>query len=358
MVRISVAALLCTNCCYEEDAATGQSGPVVVDGIRRFESRQEAVDYILSAMRSSRAGIYSGSYTVTEKWAGRRGTWQNVQKVEFASNPARTRFHCTSSKSERSDFETTYINSPEESLSYRPTSRCLNVFAAPDDVSYAPHKRRHHDTFGLGVISEYRADVLFEDYLGFYAGYDLVDVAYDDGIFKMEFIVAGNAGWRRSLWVNETQGYTPTRVAYSAGAASYVTESQWKQIDEVWVPVSSAANSDSGNGKNSLEFDIEWHSVNQEMDGKLFERDSIGLPDGTAIVDHRIAPSSPVVTSIVGREDGDFPRKLVPKTRASRRGTPTIPPPRRNQLWWLFIINGALLLLYVGFRVFRARQAG
>lgn len=136
----------------------------------------------------------------------------------------------------------------------------------------------------------------------------------DEGIVRLVWSTTEpGPTYRQTLWINISEGYAPIRhemgwvsddrAAIPLDATCLAT---WQLHSDVYVPVSFTSEA----AGRKYEMAIEWESVNQPVDERLFTKEHLGLDPNTVVIDYRLG--EPVMVGTLERAfDTPTPRRWV-----------------------------------------------
>lgn len=279
-------------------------------------------------------------------------------------------------------------NIPVSELPSADTTQLRTLFAEDKLATYAYHDRFKHDS-ALRVYdrsdSESRPDESsFKPFnvrgIGFYNGPDLLSVSErgDRIVFEHPYVTKRGSKIKVSqeaanilklcykdpnvpealgadnscLWVDKSRGFVPIRRAsITNGELDLDSRTEWKLIDEVWVPTRLTGNFrvpflPRGAGEDDelehriseFELDIVWESLNENVGtGKIHDLRNFDLPEGTR------AFKGKELVHIYGIE---LPvRDLSEKPKVASQNKSRLP-----------VYLGSLLLLVISITIWRRRR--
>ncbi len=199
-------------------------------------------------------------------------------------------------------------------------------------------------TLGLTFWQDLEDGVPLQTYLSVYSKIPNEVVAEGDGVYRLGWTEGGSAAtFRRTLWLDETKGFSPIRFEYRPQPAhgmvqkgngySIISEVTWTRIAELWVPKTFRIEERFMSKRmRSYELAFTWESVNQSIPDDLFTVEGLGLPAGTRLVDTRL--HKPIVVGAVGEDP------FVETVDA-----PPEPPGGHGFPWPVFLVGVALLVI-------------
>jgi hypothetical protein len=121
-----------------------------------------------------------------------------------------------------------------------------------------------------------------------------------NGIFRIRLEHTGRRSTDvpQTLWVDESQGFSPVRLSYSlpptepGQAEQFMSDCRmrWKEESGVWIPASFRIERRArGRLIEFYTLSFEWISVNKPIPPDLFTAEGLGVPGGTPVIDYRAA---------------------------------------------------------------------
>jgi hypothetical protein len=126
-----------------------------------------------------------------------------------------------------------------------------------------------------------------------------------DGIYRLTWnCEKGPVPIREALWIDVKRGYVPLKLESSClrpkakqWEINETANTTWKQINGVLVPVRAELSSRTGIARHAKIL-LEWKSVNEPIDRKIFAMEGLGLPDGTSVINYKLG--TPIEESVIG----------------------------------------------------------
>lgn len=366
-----IAVLLASNVSVAQEAADHKDG---------------ARDFLLSGMRSEREKLVAGRTVIRGEHLYRSkaiGECRVPVLFDIAFDYKSKLFrHC------RSDYRpvNTRLIGPEQYLAAenktpfikgRGTDKdCVDWIAIEDKASvvrtpmYDLHRRaesvqvtRLPPGSAQGVVDEWDMRCLglldfpslvacssFDETLDAY-GNRLKCIAVNTDESKVSRLIMQFEGGEYEIWIDEEHGMTPIRISqYETGKVRREMSSAvvgWKHMSNTWVPNSMRVwESDSNNTYQSFELLLEWLSVNEPLDPKLFT--ASGLVD---------APGSVVADTTLGTM---IIESVVPKTLPDIAPKPVAPKPSSGLGWIVLghLIAGGVFSWWYSRRKSRSQTTG
>lgn len=168
-----------------------------------------------------------------------------------------------------------------------------------------------------------------------------------DGTYRVSWATDRS---RKDIWFDPGTGMSPVRLEYrwsdnlSGERPSEISTVSWRQQNDVWVP-GSVSHEVLRTPARRLDLEIEWESVNEELDPSLCELAGLELPKLDAL-DLRFGP--PV------RIAGTGARRI----RTASEERPASAPRQSSWVGALIAINVVLLLSLLMLAVWRTRPKG
>ena len=173
----------------------------------------------------------------------------------------------------------------------------------------------------------------------------------ENGSIKIVWRAGKDGLTRKAIWFDPQRGYSPIRLEMDTKIPGDIpfeawvrSETDWRRINEVWVPVTSFVEQKNGPALESWTLEFDWSSVNEPVDDAVFSADGLELPRFATLVDERLGRPI-VVKGIAGSDSAAY--ALNEKSSGSGR------------LAILFLIN-AIVIGGIGVIVYwrRRRRAG
>lgn len=288
---------------------------------------------------SLRAGVAAVTVSRTET-DPRRG-------VAATSTRSEVRFD-TSARSYRiDDFDESgeklyaFVRTHDRSIVYNRRGHVVSI-AAPSKAPGGP-RFRPFDVSALPLLMEQELDRPFKDFEAwseFLATTpDVFEcTALGDEMYRLVLRYGQRSEMRRTLWFDASAAFLPVRSdldlydfraeRWDEGVADTVTE--WTDVGGMHVPAKVACASRFNGSLRETVLAIEWLSLNEPVDAEAFDLSSLDLPVGTLVADERLGPA---IMTRHGRDSDVLPMETSARAFSTRN------------VWWIVIINAAILLL-------------
>jgi hypothetical protein len=236
-----------------------------------------------------------------------------------ASSPKDTGKQGGREKAPSSEFWRIYARTPTASYHFSAADKKLEIWQSDIITSSTMDTAGWMDIRGLALYAASDLD-LFE-------GQDLnktittylpepTNITVEDGLIKLSYISKFNE--LSEYWFDPTKGYAIIRFTrrpargrstpLAWGEPDLVNDLDWKEINDVWVPVSYHGISRVGESappqvrQQEWIISIVWDSVNQPIDKSIFDYNNFNLPFGTQVFDKRSGMSTTVaIIGVVNR---------------------------------------------------------
>ena len=181
---------------------------------------------------------------------------------------------------------------------------------------------------GLLTFPELNNHASFQSYTAYLARHipkNDVTVTRSDDSFILQVLYrltdpSGTVEIERKSWIDEANGFAPTRTTMRArsidkGTWSSPTETtvQWKKVGTAFVPVSIVSTHSTRASTEKRLIEIAWSHINEAVGDRQFDLHYFHAPAGTTVVDHRLASTEPVIVETLG---APTPAELVTTRRA------------------------------------------
>ncbi len=127
---------------------------------------------------------------------------------------------------------------------------------------------------------------------GIYEGPRIISMNTDSS--RITRVVIGREELEWELWIDEKSGMSPIRMIHRDGTMTEKTGCHvgWKEINEVWVPVSVSIWGKTSRGtREAFDLTMDWSNVNAPVDSKMFTTSGVSSHDSALIVDMRLGPT-------------------------------------------------------------------
>ncbi len=166
------------------------------------------------------------------------------------------------------------------------------------------------------------------------------------GLYRFRWVENASIPLRKTLWVDEAQGFSPVRLHTQEGQTSkdgikwsepdITSEVESVCIGGVWVPHTFRIETrESAPWFRSYQWTFAWESVNEPVAESLFTVEGMDLPKGTPVIDYRLG--EPILKGRIGEEP------------SSTAGQTPLPGFLRRYGLWLVVLGGvavACILVY------------
>ncbi|HEX7376913.1 MAG TPA: hypothetical protein VF278_07360 [Pirellulales bacterium] len=262
-----------------------------------------------------------------------------------------------------------YWRCPRKSVQYTAGDTVLAICAEDADAPiYSAFDVR---AVGLHYLEDYQRQTRFEEIVDTFMRFPAEQVSdVGDGVYRIEWSLGDRGHHRRTLWIDRSHGFTPTRMELRDRLPHLpddhpwkppyaVTEATWTLISDVWVPktykiADGPEDSEAALGHHPsirYEHTFEWESVNEPLPPDLFEVKSLELPNGCIVTDWR--GQRPIVEAVIGQPNSP----LLGEAGSAKREAP---PAISSWRIWIMLVNIALLValgVFVAVRRWTRRRA-
>jgi RNA polymerase sigma factor (sigma-70 family) len=133
-------------------------------------------------------------------------------------------------------------------------------------------------------------------------------VKESEHIYRITVSSGKNNAIIRTLWLDDSRGFTPTRCEIASFSAPpiYVTELSWVEIHGIWVPKKYHNERYDGSLSDTYDLSFKWTSVNKPVPQSMFTVAGLDLEEGTQVIETR--QGKPKTTEVIKRPSTPKPR--------------------------------------------------
>jgi hypothetical protein len=148
------------------------------------------------------------------------------------------------------------------------------------------------DVRSLGLLFWNRDSTLigFEPVLKTWTDARLEEVAKEsEHLFRITSSSGQNNAVRRTVWVDASRGFTPTRCEVAVGSAPpmFVSEMVWVQIHGIWIPKKYRNERYGSQAAEIYDLSFKWTSVNKPIEDSLFTVTGLDLEKNTPVLERK-----------------------------------------------------------------------
>ena len=329
-------------------SAAGQTE--CLDGLeaRELEALYHDAQYVIGIFESGRLGIKSGRFTARRDVSmnvGERGIVEEHVTYDVAFDFDLDCLRFDFSRVGAASRAGKYIARPDASLLAGGDGQSVSRYPPgqfPDGVPDAPFDIRNIGIADFLLL--FSRPVRFPQMM---SGFELCRGAgrlscrpahLETGAYVLcEMFTASDMSERWDITLDPSRQMVPVRWErrwrtddQEFHEPNAVLEVQWDQLRDIWVPVVAEYRSTT-TGNPQMRLEVNWLSLNEDVDPSLFQQESFSLPRGAWVIDRTQAV--PVIDDIVPGPDDP---RVFPGRQPTNHGTVRV---------WLVAANALILVV-------------